>query len=156
VARTAAATPAAGAAPRCSVLGALAIVGDFWTLGVLRCVVFGMHRFGDFERELGVATNVLTDRLHRLVDAGVLERVPYRSNPPRSEYVLTDAGRELVPVVLALKLWGDRHLQPDGPLTAVHHQGCASPVEVRVVCPDCGATPADGATEVVVLRPPPA
>lgn len=137
----------------CSVLASVAVLGDFWTLGVLRCAAFGARRYGEFHRELGVATNVLADRLSRLVDAGVLARVAYQQRPPRHEYVLTDAGRELVPVLLALKAWGDTHLQPDGPFTAVRHAGCRRPLEVVARCPDCdSAVPAD-AVETVPLRP---
>ncbi len=91
-------------------LGTLALIGDFWTLGILRCLMIGMHRYGEIQRDLGVATNVLSDRLSRLVDAGILDRVRYQDNPPRHEYRLTSAGEELRPAILALKEWGDRHL----------------------------------------------
>jgi len=134
------------------VLGALTILGDFWVLGVLRSSVYGMRRFGEFEHELGIAPNVLANRLARLVDSGVLERVPYQESPPRYEYTLTPAGRELVPVILALKDWGDRHLQPAGPWTEVRHRGCERPLRVVVRCPDCGTTPALERTETVWLR----
>lgn len=135
-------------------LGALTVVGDFWTLGVLRCVAFGMRRFREFEDELGIATNVLTDRLGRLVDAGVLERVRYQDRPPRHEYVLTEAGRDLSPIIFALKGWGDRHLQPDGPWTEIRHRGCSSPIAVEMRCPDCASTPGFDDLESLWLRMP--
>jgi DNA-binding HxlR family transcriptional regulator len=126
---------ASAGASRCSVLGALTIVGDFWTLGLLRCLFNGLSRFGELQRELGIASNVLADRLGRLVHAGILERVPAGK---RHRYVLTPTGAELAPMVLALKTWGDRHLTPQGPTWIWHHAGCASPAEVQVRCPDCG------------------
>ncbi len=93
----------------------LSVVGDFWTLAVIRSAAFGLRRFGQYQAELGIATNVLTDRLQRLVAHGILNRVLYQERPPRFDYVLSDSGAELVPMVLALKTWGDRHLQAAGP-----------------------------------------
>jgi DNA-binding HxlR family transcriptional regulator len=105
------APPNAAQGSDCSVLGTLALVGDFWTLGILRCVMLDMRRYGEIQRELGVATNVLSDRLARLVDADIIERVVSREKPRRHEYQLTAAGADLRPVILALKAWGDRHLK---------------------------------------------
>lgn len=139
-------------AHRCSVLGTLALVGDFWSLGVIRSAVYGHRRFGDFERELGIATNVLTDRLRRLVDAGVFERSEYQSNPPRFEYELTAAGSELAPLIVGLKLWGDRHVQRDGAWTSVRHRGCSASLEVALLCPECGSRPGTDAVEISFLR----
>lgn len=147
---------AADGAHRCSALATLGVVGDFWTLGVLRCAVYGISRFGAFATELGIATNLLSDRLDRLVAAGVLHRVPYQERPLRHEYLLTDAGHDLTPVVLALKNWGDRHLQPGGPWTALRHRGCEHGLELVLRCPDCGTVPEDGDRELVVLRAAPA
>lgn len=136
----------------CSILATLEIIGDFWSMAVLRCVALGIRRFGHIQTELGVATNVLSDRLARLVDAGILDRVLYQDRPPRHEYVLTTHGMELVPIVIALKSWGDRHLQERGPWSRIRHQGCAQAVEVAVVCPDCGNAPSLAELETVVLR----
>ena len=111
------APPSAAQASDCSVLGTLALVGDFWTLGILRCVMLDMRRYGEIQRELGIATNVLSDRLARLVDAGILERVAAPGKPRHHEYRLTAAGADLKPVILALKAWGDRHLDKS---TAAH------------------------------------
>jgi DNA-binding HxlR family transcriptional regulator len=145
------AAPGSAAAEDCSVLRTLAVVGDFWTLGVLRCAVFGLRRFGDIQRELGVATNVLANRLARLVDAGVLDRVPSPGRAGRHDYLLTAKGRELTPVVLALKAWGDRHEQPDGPVTAVRHRDCGGDVVVRPRCARCDAAPDEAGLEAVAL-----
>jgi len=125
-------------AERCSVLRSLDTFGDYWSLGVLRCAAFGYRRFGDFRSELGIATNILTLRLARLVSAGILARIQYEDRPPRFEYVLTPRGAELVPLILLLKEWGDRNVQPGGPRTVQRHKGCASQVQVKPVCPDCG------------------
>lgn len=137
----------------CSVLAALEVLGDFWTLSLLRCAVFGERRFGGFQRELGISTNVLTDRLAGLVRAGVLVRVAYQQQPVRHEYVLTDMGRELVPIVLALKDWGDRHLQPEGPYTDVRHADCGGHVEVAASCHRCGESVPLSHLETLRLRP---
>lgn len=149
--RVAASPPARAAAGDCSVLRTLELLGDYWTLGVVRCATFGLRRFGEFEHELGIASNVLANRLDRLVAADVLRRVPYSDRPLRREYVLTDSGRELAPVVLALKTWGDRHVRPDAPATRIRHATCPSPVEVVVRCPDCGTLPGPGELTVDVL-----
>jgi DNA-binding HxlR family transcriptional regulator len=92
----------------CSVARSLEIVGEWWTLLIVREAFFGTARFSDFEAHLGIAKNVLTDRLNRLVEAGVMQRtpVPGRGNPVT--YRLTDQGRDLLPVVVALMQWGDR------------------------------------------------
>jgi len=132
-------------------MGALDVVGDFWTLGLLRCAAFGFNRFGEFQSELGVASNILADRLGKLVEAGVMSRTPYRSNPPRHEYRLTARGRELVPVIVALKSWGDRHLEGEEPVGFVRHRGCSSAVSAAVLCPDCGGLP--GVEELEVVPP---
>jgi DNA-binding HxlR family transcriptional regulator len=137
----------------CSVLGALSVLGDFWTLSLLRCAVYGERRFGGFQRELGIASNVLSDRLARLVHAGVLDRVAYQENPTRYEYALTDTGRELVPIVVALKDWGDQHLQPDGPYTEIRHASCGGHVRAAATCLECGQPVALGDLETRRLRP---
>lgn len=136
----------------CSVLKAVSVVGDFWTLGILRCTLFGLRRFGEFERELGVASNVLADRLAGLTDAGLLTRSAYQDNPARYEYTLSQSGRELVPLLLLLKAWGDRHLQPDGAWTSLRHRGCENDLVVDARCPDCGNVLALEDIETVVLR----
>ena len=96
----------------CSIFRAMDVLGDRWTLMVLREAFMGVRRFTDMQRDLGVARNVLTDRLNLLVDAGVLERRQYQERPVRHEYRLTDMGKELQPAILTLMHWGDT---PPGP-----------------------------------------
>jgi len=102
----------------CSIAQALDVVGDWWTLLVVRDVARGHTRFSDLAAELGVSRKVLTERLALLVERGVLERRPYSDRPPRYEYLLTDAGRGLLPVLIALQNWGSRYVMGDGTLTA--------------------------------------
>lgn len=102
----------------CSIAQALDVVGDWWTLLVVRDVAGGTTRFNDLAAELGVSRKVLTERLGLLVERGVLERVRYTDRPPRYEYHLTDSGRGLLPVLIALQNWGSRFVMGDGTLTA--------------------------------------
>ena len=120
----------------CSVARTGAIIGDPWTLLVLRDLFNGVHRFDDITGHLGIARNVLTRRLATLTDAGLVDRVPYREpgHRERHEYRLTDAGRDLLPVILALVAWGDRHLAPDGSPMVVEHRGCGEPVVLELRC----------------------
>jgi DNA-binding HxlR family transcriptional regulator len=123
----------------CSIARSAAVVGDPWALLVVRDVALGVHRFDELSRDLGVATNVLSQRLDSLVDADVLRRVRYERRPDRYEYRLTDKGRDLVPVLLAVLAWGDRwEAGPDGaPLTVTHH-ACGRPTHATVTCDGCG------------------
>src|SRR5437588_10055882 len=101
---------------RCSVARTLGLVGEWWTLLVLRDSFRGVRRFDDFQRNLGIARNVLADRLATLVEAGILERRRYQERPERFEYRLTDKGRDLYPVIVTLMQWGDRWAaDPSGP-----------------------------------------
>ena len=99
----------------CSIARALEVVGERWTLLIIRDVLLGLHRFDEFQESLGIARNVLTDRLNRLVDEGVLERVLYSERPERYEYRLTRKGRELNVALTALRQWGDDHLLEQPP-----------------------------------------
>src|SRR6476660_67377 len=94
----------------CSIARSLELVGDRWTLLIVRDLVLGLSRFDELLTSLGVASNVLTDRLNRLTEEGIVERVRYSERPERFEYRLTQKGRELGPVLLALMQWGDRHI----------------------------------------------
>ena len=121
----------------CSVAAALAVVGDPWTLLILREAFFGVRRFDEWQARLGVARNVLAARLKSLVEHGVLETRLYSAHPPRKDYVLTAKGRDLRPVLLTLKAWGDRHVYGDArPLDWVH--ACGAELEPRLVCAACG------------------
>jgi DNA-binding HxlR family transcriptional regulator len=131
----------------CSIARALEVVGDRWTLLIVRDVALGRTRFDQLLESLGVASNVLTDRLSRLVAEGVLERVRYSERPERFEYRLTKKGVELRVVLLALMQWGDRHLS-DKPPKIARRRSDRSPVSVRLVARDGSVVP-PGDLEVV-------
>jgi DNA-binding HxlR family transcriptional regulator len=131
----------------CSIARTLEVVGDRWTLLVIRDVVFGIHRFDQLLASLGVASNVLTDRLSRLVDEGILERVRYSERPERFEYHLTDKGRELGISLIGLMQWGDRHVSEKPPRIA-RRRSDRSPITARLVTAD-GSMVASGDVELV-------
>jgi DNA-binding HxlR family transcriptional regulator len=122
----------------CSVAAALSIVGDPWTLLILRDAFQGVRRFDDWQGRLGVARNVLAARLKTLVDQGVMETRLYCEHPPRKDYVLTKKGRDLLPVILTLKAWGDRYVYAPGssPLELTHD--CGAELTPELVCQACG------------------
>ncbi len=122
----------------CPVARTLDVVGEWWTLLILRDVFHGKHRFDDLQAGSEVPRNVLTVRLQALITDGILERRPYQARPARFEYHLTQKGRELYPVLAALRVWGDRWLSPDGPLVQVTHLPCGSTAAPILTCPDCG------------------
>lgn len=128
------------AGQNCSIARTLEVVGERWTLLIVRDALLGYTRFDQFADRLKIAPNTLTARLNRLVDAGVMERRPYRERPVRHEYVLTDAGRELLPALLALMHWGDRHRAPDGPPAEARHADCGGLLDHVAVCGRCGAS----------------
>jgi DNA-binding HxlR family transcriptional regulator len=124
----------------CSVARTLEVVGERWTLLILRDAFLGVRRFADFAASLGIARNVLQDRLSRLVAEGVLERVPYQERPLRHEYRLTARGIDLWPVLVALMQYGDRHFPADGgPPLVVRHRGCGGALDEHRLCDRCGA-----------------
>jgi DNA-binding HxlR family transcriptional regulator len=122
---------------RCSIARATEVLGDRWTVLILRDLFNGIRRFDELAAHLGVARNVLTRRLAGLVDAGVVVRVPYREpgRRERHEYRLTAAGRDLRPVLLALVAWGDAHRpDPQGPPLRFEHDGCGGRVGLEMRC----------------------
>jgi DNA-binding HxlR family transcriptional regulator len=123
----------------CSIARTLELVGERWTLLIVRDAFLGVRRFDDFQQSLGVSRGVLTDRLRRLVESGILERRLYQERPPRYEYRLTDKGRDLWPVTVAFLKWGDRYLAEDGPPRLILHRGCGGEVTERLACSKCGA-----------------
>jgi len=96
----------------CSIADALSVVGERWTLLVLRELGFGVHRFNDIQTNTGAPRETLALRLRKLEEAGVVERRRYSEHPPRDEYVLTRAGKDIVPVLVALREWGETHVTP--------------------------------------------
>jgi DNA-binding HxlR family transcriptional regulator len=116
----------------CSIASALEIVGERWTLLIIRDAFLGVRRFEQFQDSLGIARNVLTDRLNRLVEEGILERVPYSERPERYEYQLTRKGRELQLALAALRQWGDKHLS-EKPPRILRRKADKKPVVVALV-----------------------
>jgi DNA-binding HxlR family transcriptional regulator len=123
----------------CSVARAVDLLGDWWTPLVLREAYYGVRRFDDFQAMLTIGRNVLTQRLGRLVDEGLLERVQYCERPPRFEYGLTEKGRDFWPVLAAMAAWGDRWLdRGKGQPVALRHTRCDHATTASVVCSHCG------------------
>lgn len=123
----------------CSLARALAVVGDRWTLLVLREAFLRVRRFEDFQSRLGIARRVLTERLAGLVADGVLEKRAYQQRPVRHEYRLTDKGLALYPVILSLVHWGDAFLDDgSGPPIIHRHRGCGHDFRSVLTCSECG------------------
>jgi DNA-binding HxlR family transcriptional regulator len=123
----------------CSVARSLEVVGERWSLLIVRSVLLGMRRFDDLQAELGITRSVLATRLQRLVDEGVLKRVPYQERPTRHEYRATAKGRDLFPVVAHLQRWGDAHYpEPTGPPRLLEHRDCGGGPDDHLLCDRCG------------------
>jgi DNA-binding HxlR family transcriptional regulator len=122
-----------------SVGRALSLVGERWTLLILRETFFGVRRFGQLARNLGIPRPTLSARLKTLVDAGLLARVPAAEDPERHEYRLTDIGRDLFPAIVALMRWSDAHLAgTKGPPIVLRHHACGEISDPRLTCQHCG------------------
>lgn len=134
---TAAAPEESTATEACSIAATLGVIGDRWTILILRDVFRGVRRFAQLQADLGIARNILSDRLQRLVDHDVLEQVPYQDRPLRHEYRLTAKGADLSPSLVALMHWGDRWYAGDGPPTVLVHDRCGTPLEQVTRCPAC-------------------
>jgi DNA-binding HxlR family transcriptional regulator len=137
---------------RCSVAQTLEVVGEWWSMLIVRDAFLGVKRFDDFQERLGISRNILNQRLNRLIEAGVLQRTPYSEHPPRYDYRLTDKGRDLWPVLTAMRQWGDQHAAPDGPPVAMVHKRCGAVADVVLVCSSCGEP--IGARDVRAVRGP--
>ncbi|HXD60162.1 MAG TPA: helix-turn-helix domain-containing protein [Thermoleophilaceae bacterium] len=122
----------------CSIAGTLELIGERWTLLILRDAFHRVRRFEDFQRRLGIARNVLSNRLQTLVDAGILERRLYQEHPARYEYRLTEKGIDLWPVLMALVHWGDKYLAEGGPPVLIEHRDCGGVVDDHLMCERCG------------------
>lgn len=122
----------------CSIARTLEVVGERWTMLILRDVFLGLRRFDDIRDDLGIARNVLAARLERLVAEEVLVKAPYQERPVRHEYRLTAKGRDLWPVLFELVAWGDRHAPaPQGPPVVLRHRDCGGRVGAGRVCERC-------------------
>ena len=124
-------------AQNCSIAAALGVVGERWTLLVMRDVLLGRRRFADLRQGLGIAPNILSDRLQTLVEHGLLERRRYGKHPEALEYRPTAKGLDLNPVLVALMQWGDRYAAPGGPPRVAIHAACGHDAEVALRCPHC-------------------
>jgi len=122
----------------CSVAQCLEVVGEWWSMLIVRDAFLGITRFEEFQRRLGISRNILRLRLASLVDAGVLVRVPYSEHPPRDDYKLTAKGRDLWPVLTAMRQWGDQYAAPTGPPIELIHRSCGHPTNAVLVCDVCG------------------
>ena len=133
----------------CSIARSLEVIGERWTLLILRDAVLGLTRFEEFQDSLGIASNVLTSRLRLLCDEQVLERLPDERRPGRPRYALTAKGRELAPALIVLMKWGDRHYPtPNGPPRLTLHTGCGGNVGADLHCERCGERPTPGEIEL--------
>ena len=124
------------AGQNCSIARALAVVGERWSLLVMREVILGRRRFREIQRQTGVAPNILSDRLDTLVERGVLER--RAADPAAPEYRVTRKGLDLLPVLIALARWADAYEAPDGPPWEFFHAPCGHEIESLLHCRDCG------------------
>lgn len=126
--------------PACSIERSLGILGDRWTILILRDAFRGIRRFDDFRRDLDIARPVLAERLKKLVDHDVMVKVRYLEHPPRYEYRLTAMGRELSPALVALMRWGDRWMSGGNAPTVLFHEPCGHELEQGFWCPTCRQT----------------
>ena len=120
----------------CAVGNTLAVIGERWTLLVLREAFLGVRRFDQLQRNTGIARNILADRLHTLVLHGILRRDRYQERPERFEYRLTERGLDLYPVLLTIMDWGSKHV--GGEAVTLTHKACGSTAMPHLACPDCG------------------
>jgi DNA-binding HxlR family transcriptional regulator len=123
----------------CNVAAALEVIGERWSLLIVRELFLGVRRFDEMQADLGIARNVLQTRLTRLLDEGVLEKRLYQERPPRHEYFLTEKGLDLWPTMVALMSWGDTHApRASGPPVLLEHEGCGGGVDDHRICEKCG------------------
>jgi DNA-binding HxlR family transcriptional regulator len=122
----------------CSVAQCLEVVGEWWSMLIIRDAFLGVTRFDQFQERLGIARNILNQRLNRLVEEGVFDKVAYSDHPPRYDYRLTAKGRDLWPIVTAMRQWGDKYAAPDGPPLKVVHKKCGQIAQAQMTCTECG------------------
>ncbi len=123
----------------CSVARTLSVVGDRWTLLILRDCFLGSRRFDEFQKNIGLSRHRLTDRLNKLVEHELLVKKPYQDNPPRSEYVLTEKGKDIHPILVTLTGWGNKWMSDgDGVPLLYHHKKCEHITQPQLSCNHCG------------------
>jgi DNA-binding HxlR family transcriptional regulator len=122
----------------CSVAQCLEVVGEWWSMLIVRDLFLGITRFEDFHQRLGISRNILNQRLEHLIERGVIDRVPYCEHPVRYDYRLTEKGKDLWLVLSAMRQWGDRWEAPEGPPMELVHTGCGHVAEVVAACSVCG------------------
>lgn len=123
----------------CSVARTLGVIGDRWTMMVLREAFLGTRRFDDIQAQIGAARHIVADRLKKLVEHGILERRRYQERPSRYEYRLTEKGLELYPILLSLATWGDKWMdQGEGPPVELLHKECGEVMKPILTCSECG------------------
>ncbi|CAN5544059.1 helix-turn-helix domain-containing protein [soil metagenome] len=124
----------------CSIARSVAVIGDRWTLMILRDAFLGVRRFEAFQTRLGISRTIITERLKLLVNEGVLAKVPYQERPVRHEYRLTEKGLDLYPVVMAIVHWGDRHYAGQSGAPLLHrHKTCGCDFAPLMTCSECHA-----------------
>jgi DNA-binding HxlR family transcriptional regulator len=134
----------------CPMAATLEVIGERWTILIVRDLFLGLRRFDDLQRKLGVARNILQSRLERLMEHGVVRREPYQEHPVRYEYRLTEKGIDLWPVLMSLLQWGDRYaIEGERPMI-IEHRGCGGELDDRRRCLRCGADVS--AREVLAVR----
>jgi len=136
----------------CSIASTLELIGERWTLLILRDVFLRVRRFEDFQRSLGIARNVLSARLQRLCDEGILERRVYQERPLRYEYRLTEKGIDLWPILMMMIKWGDKYAADNGPPILIEHKNCGGLLDDHLMCDRCGQPL--GARDVVARHGP--
>jgi DNA-binding HxlR family transcriptional regulator len=134
----------------CSIANALGVIGERWSLLALREIMLGEQRFDQIARNTGASRDILATRLRTLVAAGVLEKRLYEEHPPRYEYVATEAGRALQPILIGLMEWGDRYVT-DGPPPTLWRHECGAELHPKTVCAHCGGPIGGGEPELIRL-----
>jgi DNA-binding HxlR family transcriptional regulator len=124
---------------RCSIARPATLLGDEWTLVILRQAFSRVRRFEDFQQTLGISRSLLSDRLNTLVEAGILRREPYKDEVrTRDQYRLTEKGLDLYPVLMALREWGDKYMAEEGPPVRIRHRDCGGEPRINLRCDRCG------------------
>jgi DNA-binding HxlR family transcriptional regulator len=124
----------------CPIAHSTGVVGDRWSILIVRELLMGQSRFQDLQAQTGATSQMLAARLKRLEADGLVERHAYSQRPPRHEYRLTPKGRDLMPVILALRAWGEQWCKPESerPATRMFHRACETELELDGKCPACG------------------